>query len=132
LCFQCYRADVARQRALVAAAGLHTASDARFQHTLPFEPVNRARLETLHAERRAARAALEQGSRHRFELRRRHAQIAARRALEQVAAEARSPRALAALRAAELQLPDAWLPYVCQTSPPQPTGDASARKSVRY
>jgi hypothetical protein len=131
LCFHCYRADAARQRALVAAAGLQTASDARFQFTLPFEPVNRARLETLHAERRAARVALEQGS-HRFELRRRQAQIAARRALERVDAGPRSPRALEALRAAELQLPDAWLPYVCHTSAQKPAVDVAARRRMRY
>ena len=31
LCFQCYRLDLERERALKAAAGLNTASEARFQ-----------------------------------------------------------------------------------------------------
>src|SRR4051812_48407052 len=49
LCFQCYRADLERQRAMRAAGELNTASDARFQSQLPFEPVNRARLRVLKA-----------------------------------------------------------------------------------
>jgi len=47
LCFQCYRADLDRDRALQAAGQLDTASDTRFQSQLPFEPVDRARLEML-------------------------------------------------------------------------------------
>ena len=46
-----------------AARNLNTASEARFQDSLPFEPVNRARLERLRAERSTARAALKSGSR---------------------------------------------------------------------
>jgi hypothetical protein len=57
LCFQCYRADLDRDRAIKAAADLTTTSDARFQFQLPFEPVNRPRLETLKAARRETRAA---------------------------------------------------------------------------
>src|SRR5438128_1863406 len=51
LCFQCYRAEIDRDRALKAAGGLDTASVERFQTALPFEPVNRARLEMLKADR---------------------------------------------------------------------------------
>src|SRR5438874_2548015 len=47
LCFQCYRAELERERALRAAGDLDTASEARFQFQLPFEPVNRARLDML-------------------------------------------------------------------------------------
>src|SRR6185503_10674873 len=36
LCFQCYRAELERQRALKAAGDLNTASEARFQCGLPF------------------------------------------------------------------------------------------------
>ena len=120
ICFQCYRVDQARQRALQAARNLHTASEARFQETLPFEPVNRVRLERLRTERSAARAGLKSGS-GRFVDSRRQAQIAARHALDRIAAGLRSrdvaepsrPPALAdAIHAAELQLPAAWLPFV--------------------
>ena len=56
LCFDCYRADLARARALKAAGELDTASEARFQTQLPFEPVNHARLDALKADaRRGAR-----------------------------------------------------------------------------
>src|SRR5262245_6404331 len=57
LCFQCYRAELARERALEAASDINTASEARFQCTLPFEPVNHARLDRLRGERATARAA---------------------------------------------------------------------------
>ncbi len=57
LCFECYRVDLARERALQAARHLNTASEARFQDSLPFEPINRARLERLRAERATVRAA---------------------------------------------------------------------------
>lgn len=120
LCFDCYRADLARTRALKAAGELHTASDARFQTQLPFEPVNQARLGMLKAERAEARATASQGI-GQYADKRRHAQIQARHALQSIAAELRARRlaplaqALAmdsAIHAAELQLPDAWLPYV--------------------
>jgi len=120
LCFQCYRAELERERALRAAGDLDTASDARFQFQLPFELVNRARLDMLKAERAEARTAASEGI-GQYVDKRRHAQIEARRALHAIAAglEARQlPPALqaktmdAAIHAAELQLPDAWLPFV--------------------
>src|ERR1700682_4166741 len=55
LCFQCYRAELDRERALQAAGHLDTASSERFHSALPFEPVNRPRLERLRAERAASR-----------------------------------------------------------------------------
>src|SRR4029077_20881396 len=61
LCFDCYRADLARTKALKAAGDLDTASEARFQTQLPFEPVNQARLAALKAERTEARSAASQG-----------------------------------------------------------------------
>ena len=120
LCFQCYRVDQARERALRSARSLNTASEARFQDSLPFEPVNRARLEHLRAERSTARAALKSGA-GAFVDRRRQAQIAARHALDRIAAGLRSrgvgepvrhPAVDDAIHAAELQLPAAWLPFV--------------------
>ena len=120
ICFQCYRVDQARQRALQAARNLYTASEARFQTTLPFEAVNRARLERLRGERSAARAELKSGSA-RFADKRRQAQIAARHALDRIAAGLKSqgiaepvrhPAIADAIHAAELQLPAAWLPFV--------------------
>jgi hypothetical protein len=120
LCFDCYRADLARARALKAAGDLDTASDARFQTQLPFEPVNQARLETLKAARSEARATASQGI-GQYADKRRHAQIQARHALQTIAAglkarqlaPAAQAQALAsAAHAAELQLPEAWLPYV--------------------
>ena len=120
LCFDCYRADLARARALKAAGELDTASEARFQTQLPFEPVNHARLDSLKAARAQAREVASRGI-GQYADRRRHAQIQARHALQTIAAglEARqlTPAAQAhamapAIHAAELQLPDAWLPYV--------------------
>ncbi len=120
LCFQCYRADLDRDRALKTAGELDTASDARFQCQLPFEPVDRARLDMLKAERSEARAASRQGIGQWVD-KRRHAQIEARHALQAIAAglnarqlaPAAEVQAIAsAIHAAELQLPDAWLPYV--------------------
>ena len=112
VCFQCYRVDQARERAMRAARNLHTASEARFQTTLPFEPVNRPRLDRLRAERSAARAELKTG-RGRFVDKRRQAQIAARHALDRIAAGLKS-RDMSAdvIHAAELQLPEAWIPFV--------------------
>ena len=116
ICFQCYRVDQARERALRAARTLHTASEARFQDTLPFEPVNRARLERLRAER-----ALSKTGSARFADKRRHAQIAARHALDRISAGLRSrglsegeghPAIADIFHAAELQLPEAWIPFV--------------------
>src|SRR6185503_9334981 len=75
LCFACYRAGLERDQALKAAGELNTATDARFQTTLPFEPVNQARLTRLRQERASARAAAQAGV-GRYIDKRRHAQIA--------------------------------------------------------
>ena len=120
LCFDCYRADLARVRALKDAGELDTASEARFQSQLPFEPVNHARLDGLKAARAEARATASQGI-GQYADRRRHAQIQARHALQAIAAgvkarqlapSAQAQAMMSAVHAAELQLPDAWLPYV--------------------
>jgi hypothetical protein len=120
LCFQCYRADLERDRAIRAAGQLNTASEERFQSQLPFETVDKPRLDMLKAERTEARAAAVIGV-GRFVDKRRRAQIAARHALQTVAAGLRThhldatdrDREMAmAIHAAELQLPDAWLPFV--------------------
>jgi len=112
LCFLCYRAEMDRERSLKAAGQLDTASDERFQTALPFEPVDTRRLARLRAERAAARAGMQAGVGRSVD-KRRQAQIAARHALQQIAAGVRSRDAtMAAIHAAELQLPDAWLPFV--------------------
>ena len=126
LCFQCYRTGLERVRALQNAARLETASEARFQDSLPFEPVNAVRLAVLKMDRSAARAAGNAGV-GRFANRRRRAQIEARHLLRQAGLElarrgqpAAPPRAQGekrmawadAVHAAELQLPEAWLPFV--------------------
>jgi hypothetical protein len=101
-----------RERALKAAGQLDTASDDRFQTTLPFEPIDRPRLQMLRGERAAERAVLQMGT-GRYVDKRRQAQIAARHALQQIAAGLQVRGAvLAAIHAAELQLPEAWLPFV--------------------
>jgi hypothetical protein len=120
LCFGCYRADLSRARAFKEAGELDTASDARFQSQLPFEPVNRARLDTLKAARADARAVAIHGI-GQYADKRRHAQIDARHALQAIAAGLKARQLApaveaevmdAAIHAAELQLPDAWLPFV--------------------
>jgi hypothetical protein len=150
LCFACYRAEMARELALRAAGALDTASEARFQSLLPLEPVDRARLARLRAERSVARVEDASGG-GRFVDRRRRAQIAARHALQHIRAGLRfrngsgrmterepgnagrenTPAAIegnllasrsrltadarlewAAVHAAELQLPEAWVPFV--------------------
>jgi hypothetical protein len=120
ICFGCYRAELDRERALKAAGQLDTASEERFQCSLPFEPVNRERLDQLKARREVARTA-ERAGLGQFVDKRRQAQIAARHALQNIAAglkargvavPERHPRSMAAVHAAELQLPDAWVPYV--------------------
>jgi len=120
LCFQCYRAEFDRDRALKAAGQLDTASAERFQTVLPFEPVNRPRLEMLKVERLTARAT----TTGKFADRRRQAQIAARDALQRIAQRLagsntwkathadREREIAAAIHAAELQLPESWLPFV--------------------
>jgi len=120
LCFDCYRADLARARAIKDAGELDTASAARFQTQLPFEPVNHARLDMLKASRAEARATDSQGV-GQYTDKRRRAQIQARHALQTIAAGLQARRLTpaaqtqtmnAAIHAAELQLPEAWLPYV--------------------
>jgi hypothetical protein len=120
LCFACYRATIERERALEAAGELNTASEARFQSTLPFEPINRARLAHLQTERAASRIEARSGV-GLYDNKRRQAQIAARRALERIVIGLRERNATGAERdrvlttathAAELQLPEAWLPFV--------------------
>jgi hypothetical protein len=123
LCFQCYRAELDRQRALQAAGQLDTSSAERFQDGLPFEPVNRARLERLKSERGEARLALRAGV-GRYIDRRRQAQIAARHALQRIVVglQSRSEAAertrlfAAAIHSAELQLPESWVPFVCDSA----------------
>jgi len=124
LCFQCYRAEMDCDRALKAAGQLDTASVERFQTALPFEPVNRPRLEMLKVERSTSRASTLATASGKFADRRRQAQIAARHALQRIAAglagssawkltSAERDRAMAAaIHAAELQLPESWLPFV--------------------
>src|SRR5207253_623978 len=85
LCFQCYRAELERERALEAAGQLDTATEARFRVALPFESVNVARLALLKAERASARADLRLGP-SAYVARRRQAQIRARHALQSIAA----------------------------------------------
>jgi hypothetical protein len=121
LCFACYRAELDRQKAIAAAGHLDTASDARFQYQLPFEAVDRPRLDMLKADRQASHAADRATSTGAFADRRRQAQIEARHALQRIAAGVRAraiakadrDRAMASVfHAAELQLPDAWIPFV--------------------
>jgi hypothetical protein len=116
LCFQCYRLGLERDRALGAAAGFESTTDARFQESLPFEPVNRARLARLRTEREAERRHAA-ATVHRFVDRRRHAQIEARHALDRLAQGLRSraerTRAeLEVLHAVNLQFPESWLPFI--------------------
>jgi hypothetical protein len=120
LCFDCYRADLARARAIKDAGELDTASEGRFQTQLPFEPVNHARLDRLKASRAEARTTASVGI-GQYADKRRRAQIQARHALQTIAAglqarqltpAAQTQTINAAIHAAELQLPEAWLPYV--------------------
>jgi hypothetical protein len=120
LCFQCFRASLDRDRALKAAGELDTATDARFQFALPFEPVDETRLAVLKAERGLARVEARHGS-GEFVDRRRRAQIEARHVLNtvltgvkarQLPASLRERQIASAIHAAELQLPEAWLPFV--------------------
>ena len=127
LCFQCYRAEIDRDRRLKAAGELNTASPERFQTALPFEPVNRPRLEMLKVERSTARVTALATYSGKLADRRRQAQIAARHALQRIAAclagnsvmktallgnDVRQREMAAAIHAAELQLPESWLPFV--------------------
>jgi hypothetical protein len=116
LCFQCYRAGLEHEADLKRAGQLNTATDERFRNLLPLEPVNKPRLNRLRMERAAARARARMG-RGQFVDRRRHAQIAARHALQRIAIglkarEQRGSAEMSALHAADVQLPEAWLPFV--------------------
>src|SRR5262245_35578621 len=120
LCFQCYRADLDRQRGIAAAGQLDTSSEARFQYQLPLEPVDRFRLDNLKLARADARIASVQGIGAYID-KRRHAQIAARHALQLIADGLRARHVSPAdrrtafgdaIHAAELQLPESWLPFV--------------------
>ncbi len=122
LCFQCFRLDVERNRKLKAAGELNTASEARFQHALPFEPVNTSRLAQLKAERQQARTTAREGVGACIEKRRR-AQIEARHTLATIfqglkqrrLANPVSEPAHAApqpAHASGLQMPASWLPFV--------------------
>jgi hypothetical protein len=118
ICFQCYRTELQRDRALRAAGQLDTASDARFQYALPFHPVNKARLAALKAERSAVRPMVKPIIRQCTD-RRRHAQIAARHALLSTSSLQPSTGCTIAsgVHAAELQLPESWLPFVVSGRP---------------
>ncbi|MBI3400756.1 MAG: hypothetical protein HY048_04990 [Acidobacteria bacterium] len=97
---------------MAAAGQLDTASDARFQTQLPLEPVNTARLQTLKAERAEARVVASRGI-GQYVDKRRQAQIAARHALQAIAAGLKTRQIpVDAIHAAEMQLPEAWLPFV--------------------
>src|SRR5262245_61565358 len=120
ICFQCYRTELERARALRDAGSINTATETRFQETLPFEPVNRERLARLRAQRLSVRA-IEGAGEGGFASRIRQAQIAARRTLQRAvsadvawehASTDRRRMVAAAIRAAEMQLPDSWLPFV--------------------
>lgn len=125
LCFQCYRVELERNRKLRAAADLDTASEARFQSALPFEPVDAPRLARLRVERQQARTAAREGAGLYIEKRRR-AQIEARHTLARIVQGLRERRladlpaaagggasaAASIRRGGDLQLPEAWLPFV--------------------
>lgn len=122
LCFQCYRLELERTRALEAAGTLDTASEARFQALLPFAPVNRPLLTRLEAERQAAKTAARSGAGAYIEKRRR-AQIEARHALAHVVRGIRERQVAAASSSRDRQLqaasevglsayPASWLPFV--------------------
>jgi hypothetical protein len=123
LCFQCYRLEFERNQRLKAAGELDTASEARFQSQLPFESVSRSRLARLKTERSADRVKAREGVGLHIEQRRR-AQIEARQALAEILhglKQRGTPSSLrssddasivAATRAAEMQLPESWLPFV--------------------
>ena len=110
ICFECYRADRRRLDAIKAAGEFESTSDARFQDGLPFEPVNLPRLEYLKAMRASARHQARAGV-GQYVDKRRQAQIAARHALNRLGDTLRAQRAQA-MHAAELQLPESWLPFV--------------------
>jgi hypothetical protein len=110
ICFECHRADRRREAAIKAAGefeGSPEGTVARFQNGLPFEPVNMPRLAQLKAERLIARRQARAGV-GQYVDKRRQAQIAARHAIARLGEGLRSQ----GMHAAELQLPEAWLPFV--------------------
>ena len=110
ICFECYRADRRREQSLKAASQFEASAEnivARFQDGLPFEPVNIARLEQLRSERATARRQARVGVGEYVD-KRRQAQIAARHALLRLGDGLRAQ----GMHAAELQLPESWLPFV--------------------
>ena len=119
LCFQCYRAELDRDNLLKRAGEIDTASVERFQAALPFEPVNRPRLAMLKVDRTTARLQQRAGI-GQYVDRRTHAQIAARHALRSLTAGVEAcrlapvehQRMMMGIHAAELQLPESWLPFV--------------------
>lgn len=116
ICFACYRADRVREQALLAAKHFDTASPARFAEPGAFEPVNRARLARLRAERLEARR-LRDAVDARFGDRRRSAQLSARRALQLIAEGLRTRCSPPPMRREPADqrtppLPESWLPFV--------------------
>jgi hypothetical protein len=110
ICFECYRADRRRDGAIKAAGEFESSPEgtvARFHDGLPFEPVNLPRLEHLKAMRAHARRQARVGA-GQYVDKRRQAQIAARHALTRLGDAMRAQ----AMHAAELQLPESWLPFV--------------------
>jgi hypothetical protein len=113
ICFECYRADRERERALKAAGEFESSAATiveRFQHGLPFESVNIARLEQLKIDRASARRQAGAGV-GQYVDKRRQAQIAARHALQRLGTGLRGHD----MHAAELQLPPSWLPFVASS-----------------
>lgn len=119
-CFVCYRAHVAHERRLKAAAQFAGTSSARFQEALPFSPVDRLQLERLRSERLAERRASATGM-GRFADRRRGAQLAARRALQCIGEGLRVrhleprpwyPHVASGERPSPQRVPESWLPHV--------------------
>ena len=127
LCFQCYRAELEKNRKLAAAADLDTASVERFQTTLPLEPVNVSRLEQLKAERATARRSQAEKPASDYAVRRARAQMEARRALTHIFQGLKARRLVDTAagtvaasqvvrtvggRGEALELPESWLPFV--------------------
>lgn len=113
ICFECFRADRQREQALKAASDFAASPEAivgRFQDGLPFEPVNIARLEQLKIDRSESRRRGRAGA-GQYVDKRRQAQIAARHALMRLGEGLRAQ----GMHAAELQLPEAWLPFVASS-----------------
>src|SRR4029453_14075363 len=61
LCFQCYRAELEREKALKGEGEPGAGPETGFQFPLPFDPVNESRLQALKTVRSNERAALRIG-----------------------------------------------------------------------